>query len=265
MKQRSYLLAFLVGTIFLVGLVFFFSQGMHYPVLRKLDKYRLDPEPGVRFGYVHEPNGDSTLVRFEFHGPRHRLRMASAFYGTTPFFFEQATLMPDSSLLAFIWPDRTYGDCLLHRVAKRMWRGACQDSTGAALPARVGMYQRPDFGQNLEPSSEDLAIIDEALGLLGSPKSWNTWGNRVCTDSEANGKWSLFCALYQGSLNVTGHYLHLRPAMESVRDALMEVGSERVFVHKLRDFNNDPATSFDEIREVLEIGRRRLEEAMQEQ
>ena len=87
---------------------------------------------------------------------------------------------------------------------------------------------------------------------------WHKTDERVCDDDEKQGSWSMFCALYQASLDVTSEYLHQRPAMKEVRQVIREITNNRPFEHGIKDYNNLPETTFDDVMNVLEIAIKRL-------
>ncbi|MBC7934158.1 MAG: hypothetical protein H7Y86_02190 [Rhizobacter sp.] len=99
--------------------------------------------------------------------------------------------------------------------------------------------------------SIDLKIIVQADLILSDSSKWHKQDDRVCEDDIANGKYSLFCALYQASKAVAGEYIHRRPAMQQVRFILEKYENGRVKEHRLMDWNNHPDTTFEEVKKVL--------------
>ncbi len=123
-------------------------------------------------------------------------------------------------------------------------------------------------GQNtenrqLEFDSIDLKIIEQAHAVLSDASDWHKQDDRKCDDDIRNESYSLFCALYKGSIDVAGDYIHRRPAMQVVRFTLEKYEDGRVVNHRLMDWNNHPDTTFEEIktvfRESIEEVKRRLE------
>lgn len=195
-------------------------------------------EARIEFGHVVDALGDTAFVRFAFTGPPSDTRIAEAPYGETPVFFEQVTLSQDSTELAFVWPGRRHSDCRLVEVGSSAWAGRCADSTGSTVAVRIGLDQLPDFGRALEPAQADVQIIDRALEILASTGKWHQQDERICTGDRQTGRWSLFCALFQASLDVAGEYLHRRPAIRAVREAIVEATPGYRYAHILRDYNN---------------------------
>ena len=109
----------------------------------------------------------------------------------------------------------------------------------------------------LPATQDDLKIIDRALQLLASPDIWNKNDNRICLPNAS--KISLFCALTQATIEVSGGVHYRQPAHEKVREVLNEVGGDRVKTHRLMDYNNHPDTTFDEVRKLLVDAKARIQ------
>ena len=111
--------------------------------------------------------------------------------------------------------------------------------------------QTTEENRNLAFDSLDLKIIQKADSILSDPSKWNKQDDRECKDDIANGKYSLFCSLYKASFDITGEYIHRRPAMQIVRFTLEKYENGRVKEHRLMDWNNHPDTTFEEVKKVL--------------
>lgn len=122
-----------------------------------------------------------------------------------------------------------------------------------------------------QPVTEaDLRILQRADALLKDPASWNRHDDRVCSDDEATGKRSLFCALQKADTEVLGTYEHRNVALQEVRfaveDATRDRQTEMMFdalrhfrlPHRLMDFNNLPDTRFEDIHNVLRVATTRV-------
>ena len=105
--------------------------------------------------------------------------------------------------------------------------------------------------RNLVFDSTDLRIIQRADSILSSPLIWNKQDDRECSDDISSGKYSLYCALYKASIDITGVYIHRRAAMQMVRFTLEKYENGRVKNHRLMDWNNHPDTTFEEVKKVL--------------
>jgi len=108
----------------------------------------------------------------------------------------------------------------------------------------------------LPATPDDIKIINRALELLSSTAVWNKNDNRICPASPSN--WSLFCALTQATIEVSGGVHYRQPAHEKVREVLNEVGGDRVKTHRLMDYNNHPDTSLEDVRNLLIEARSRF-------
>jgi hypothetical protein len=97
----------------------------------------------------------------------------------------------------------------------------------------------------------DLKIIQKADSILSNSSKWNRHDDRECDDDLASGKYSFYCALYKASIDITGEYVHRRPAMQIVRFTLEKYENGRVKEHRLMDWNNHPDTKFKEVKRVL--------------
>lgn len=214
-------------------------------------------EKGAWFGRLTPPNGEALEdLRFEIAGPDRALTMAFAPYGETPLPLEDVRLRGDT--LSFTWPEPRVLRCSLMRQPDGTYQGECLDAQGQPwLMALTTDW--PLCGKDLEPSEVDVRILRRAAEILHDESAWNRADERVCEDDESNGSWSLFCALYRASLDVTGEYLHRRPAMEAVRWTLQQNADEGQLVHLLRDYNNLPTTTFEDIQAVLQATIERLD------
>jgi hypothetical protein len=122
-----------------------------------------------------------------------------------------------------------------------------------------------------QPVTEaDLRILQRADALLKDPASWNRHDDRLCSDDEATGKRSLFCALQKADTEMLGTYEHRSAALQEVRfaveDAMRDRQTDLMFdalrhfrlPHRLMDFNNHPDTRFEDIHNVLRVATTRV-------
>ena len=122
---------------------------------------------------------------------------------------------------------------------------------GTMLSLCVNAQDTIAENRNLLFDSSDLKIIQKADSILSSPSAWNKEDDRECSDDITSGHYSLYCALYKASIEITGVYVHRRAAMQIVRFTLEKYDNGRVINHRLMDWNNHPDTTFDEIKMVL--------------
>ncbi len=110
----------------------------------------------------------------------------------------------------------------------------------------------PYFARFLE---QDFAILARTKELLATEARWDRNGEQTCPQNAE--KWSLFCALMQASRDVAGDFELRRPALTEVRGAIKDVTGKN-FDRRLLDFNNDSATTFQDVRAVLDRAGKRL-------
>lgn len=106
----------------------------------------------------------------------------------------------------------------------------------------------------------DLEILDHAAAILSGPEAWDRKDDRECGADDVI--FSLFCALKRASEQTTGGYEHRRTALQEVRFAIEDLRPGVEYEHRLRDFNNEARTTFDEIRLVLSTARSRVAERL---
>jgi hypothetical protein len=108
----------------------------------------------------------------------------------------------------------------------------------------------------------DLVIVQRADSLLSDTARWNRNDDRNCGDDIAAGKYSLFCALYKASLDFAGEYLHRRTVMQEVRFIIGKYYRSRFNRHRLMDFNNNPKTTIEDVRDVLAKSEKTIREQL---
>ena len=117
--------------------------------------------------------------------------------------------------------------------------------------------------RSLVADRTDVEIIDRARTILSSETVWDRADDRVCQDSDST--FSLFCALHRATRELAGRYEHRRTALQEVRFAVDEATAGRNYEHRMRDYNNDPATSLASIHAVLAAARLRLMRRLSDQ
>jgi hypothetical protein len=106
-----------------------------------------------------------------------------------------------------------------------------------------------DASHEIKPNVMDRRIVERATALLSTPTVWNRMDNRFCPAAAST--WSIYCAMEQATIDVTGAANHRRPAMEAVRAIVDERSAGRNYQHRLMDYNNDPTTRFDDVRSLF--------------
>jgi hypothetical protein len=106
-----------------------------------------------------------------------------------------------------------------------------------------------DAANELAPNALDLKIIERAASILKQPNAWNRADNRQCPPNAHS--YSLYCAIEEASIEVTGGFNHRRPAAELVRTIVEDHTKGRSYHHRLMDFNNDPTTTLADVEAIL--------------
>jgi len=110
------------------------------------------------------------------------------------------------------------------------------------------------------PSKEDIMIVRRAKEILSSPDVWNRKDTRECPPNQES--YSIFCAMLKASGEVTGSVHYRQPAMQAFREAINEIGADRIDKHRIQDWNNHPDTTFIEVQQLFDKTEVRLKEAM---
>jgi len=123
---------------------------------------------------------------------------------------------------------------------------------------------QPTFEQEYELfqyrrlTKEDLLILKRADKILSDETIWNRNDTRKCL--RLMDSWSLFCALREACIEVTGSFSNRRVAIEEVRFEVEDVtgwGDRKWPFHPLMEYNNLPTTKFEDIKKVLKIAMER--------
>jgi len=132
-----------------------------------------------------------------------------------------------------------------------------------ATPEQLAVIERTRalLQSRTRPVDEtDVAIIDRAQEILKDESVWDREDDRRC--NEADTTFSLFCALYFASKEILGEYQHRRTGLQEVRFALEDATAGVDYEHRLRDFNNNPETTLDDVYAVLATARERVAERL---
>lgn len=110
----------------------------------------------------------------------------------------------------------------------------------------------------------DLQIVRRATEILDSPAKWNRADNRKCPAMAKT--FSLYCALEKATDEVSGKFEHRGAAMQEARFVIDDVAPNREnYEHRLMAYNNDPATTFADIRRVFKLLEDRISKRLREQ
>lgn len=101
----------------------------------------------------------------------------------------------------------------------------------------------------LPETEHDVEILKRTLVLLKDTESWSKNDDRRCEPEET--QLSLYCALRQASLDVTGEFQHRAAALQEVRYAIDAARPDHGYAHRLMDYNNDPTVTLDDVHRML--------------
>jgi hypothetical protein len=215
--------------------------------------------PTLRYGFYTEPTGQVQMGRYYFIDDGVQLRVRLAPYGRTAVELPVRRYDRDDGVLELGWegkPDRT---CRLKRQNKMLFLGNCIEKN-VVMPIAIRVANESDaewMGANFPVSDTDIAILEKAREIFGEQETRNLNGDRNCDDDAATGQFSVFCSLYQASIEVAGEYRHRRPAMQAVREELQRRYPGQ-YAHRLRDINNTATISNESLIEALDSARTRL-------
>ena len=155
-----------------------------------------------------------------------------------------------------VYPNCRFDDTIKH--AMRVWLVALVLACHGSAPPAADVERH-----DLPVSAQDIAILDRADAILASEAVWNRADTRDCPAGAT--KFSLFCALHDASIEILGAYDHRRASLQEVRFVIEERGKD--YEHRLlgpgdrrlMGFNNDPATSFADVKHVLAGARVRVQ------
>ncbi|RLD80796.1 MAG: hypothetical protein DRJ07_10015 [Bacteroidetes bacterium] len=113
-----------------------------------------------------------------------------------------------------------------------------------------GLSFRINYLEEISPNKLDAEIIKRTKELLNSDEVWDKNDDRKCQNKET--KLSLYCAIKQACIELTGGFHHRRPALQLVRKLLNENIKDRGYKHRFRDYNNDASTTLVDIHNLLD-------------
>ena len=215
------------------------------------------PDLGVWFG-IRSANETSRYERFEIQAKAAGAEIISAPYGKTPRSWGSVVLRQDGSI-EFHWAGDPRLLCALRRINQRNYKGTCRSYGQIERRLILTRWSEPSDGWELPVSDTDLRILAKARQLLSGPSVWNRHDDRACEDDAKQNSWSLFCALYQASVDEAGLYLHVRPVMTEARAALAKVTNGQRLQHPIMDYNNLESTTYADIAMIFDRAEKQLQ------
>ena len=104
---------------------------------------------------------------------------------------------------------------------------------------------------------QDLMILDSADVRLSNALVWDRADDRKCEPQDET--FSLYCSLYFASMDTIAEYQHRRTALQEIRFAIEDATGGREFDHRMMDFNNLSATSFDDVKDIIKTASARVQ------
>lgn len=109
----------------------------------------------------------------------------------------------------------------------------------------------------------DIRIVRRAREILNSPAKWNRSDNRKCPSYQKT--YSLYCALEKATEDVSKKFEHRGAAMQEARFAIDEVLAKgNNYEHRLKDYNNDPNTTFADVQKFFTLLEERIKKRLAE-
>ena len=214
------------------------------------------PEPGIWFGISRSAVVGLTNERFEIEARSTNAVIRSSPFGKTPTSWESINLRPDGSI-EFRWAAGRPLLCILGRSDPRNYTGACA-GVGRTKRLLTLSKNRPSLGLELPVLNADFRILAKMRQILSGPSVWNRHDDRACEDDAKQNSWSVFCALYQASVDVTGRFLPFRPVLMEVRAAVGEMTIGRDLNQPIKDYNNLESTTYADIAMIFDRAQKRL-------
>lgn len=110
----------------------------------------------------------------------------------------------------------------------------------------------------------DIQIVQRARQILNSQSNWNRADTRVCPTVAKT--FSLYCALEKATDEVSGKFEHRGAAMQEARFVIDEIAPNRKnYKHRLMDYNNDPTTTFADIKKFFRLLEDRITKRLTEE
>ena len=125
---------------------------------------------------------------------------------------------------------------------------------GKTSPAKKTV-QADDSNARPPVTKNDLVIVRRVDEILDSETKWNRADTRVCPDTAKT--FSLYCALEKASKEVDT-FAHRSAVMQETRFVIDEVAPNRNYDHRLMGYNNDPTTTFADIKKIMRLTEERI-------
>jgi hypothetical protein len=135
---------------------------------------------------------------------------------------------------------------------------------GQSLPSQSAGGD--DDNPNAKPpvTKSDVRIVKRARKILSSESKWNRADTRVCPADAKT--FSLYCALEKATNDEKATFAHRSAAMQEARFVIDDIAPNRKnYNHRLMDYNNDPTTTFSDIKTFFHLLEDRISQRLAEQ
>ena len=212
------------------------------------------PNPTLRYGYYTGPDGNIKMGRYYFIDDGSELKVRLAPYGKIATDLPVLEFNRKKGIIKLGWDGKPNLECTLIKQGDSLFIGNCIEKN-SVMPMVIRIANENDkewMGVYFSVSDTDISILKKAKEIILSKPFRNLEADRVCDDDIATGNFSFYCALYYAALEVDGIYRHRRPAMQAVRKELVRRYPGK-YVHRIRDINNNPEITNEELIEVLDV------------
>ena len=212
------------------------------------------PNPTLRYGYYTQADGTLEMGRYYFIDSGSELTVRLAPYGKTPTELPVLAFDRNKGILKLGWEGKPDRECQLIKQGQSLFLGNCIENN-AVMPMVIRIANENDkqwMGVYFSVSDTDIAILNKAKEIMLAKDSRNLKADRICDDDIETGNFSFYCALYYAAIDVDGVYRHRRPAMQAVRKELVKRYPGN-YVHRIRDLNNNPEITNQELLEVIDV------------
>ncbi|MEN2284336.1 hypothetical protein AAGF08_19485 [Algoriphagus sp. SE2] len=220
------------------------------------DKYDVTegPNPTLRYGYYTESDGIIKMGRYYFIDNGSELKVRLAPYGKTATDLPVLEFDRNKGIIRLGWEGKPKRKCKLIKQGESLFIGNCIEEN-LVMPMVIRNANENDqewMGVYFAVSDTDISILKKAKEIILSKDSRNLKADRNCDDDIATRNFSFYCSLYYAAIEVDGVYRHRRPAMQTVRKELVKRYPGN-YVHRIRDINNNPKITNEELLEVLDV------------
>jgi hypothetical protein len=105
-------------------------------------------------------------------------------------------------------------------------------------------------------SPADLEVAKRARAILDAPSKWNRADTQICPPNAQT--FSLFCAYQMAAIQVRGAFDNGGAAIQEARAIVDDAPNRSKYHSRLRDYNNDPTVTFEDVRKLLLLVEQRM-------